>query len=149
MHVPDLHVGGIGGVADAERVEEQEAAEVAGDDAGDQAVEAAAAQRREVGRREARGLPLGEGQHGRTDLDAVVVVGRAVGATRPGRVDAAVHGSAAREQDDAEADQRHREPLRTREVLAEEGDAEDRHEDDAELVDGATRLASPSFRARK
>ena len=90
--VPDLHVGGIGGVADAERVEEQEAADAAGDDAGDQAVEPAAAQRREVGRREARGLPLGEGQRGRTDLDAVVVVGRAVGATRPGRVDAAVHG---------------------------------------------------------
>ena len=76
--VPELHVRRVGGVADVERVEHEEPADVAGDQRIGQPLPAVAAHRGEVGQREARRLPLAEGELGRPDFHAVVVVRGAV-----------------------------------------------------------------------
>ena len=87
VHVPDLHVGRVGGVADVERVEEQEAAEVAGDDPGHQPVEAPAAERRR-GRAATRPAACHSAR-----ASAVGPISTRSLPVRRRRVDAAVHGA--------------------------------------------------------
>ena len=136
--VPDLHVGGVGGVADVERVEEQEAAEVARDDAGDQPVEPPAAQPRRGRAARARrprhsAKASAVGPISTRSLSSGEPSARGGGSGRcggPSRVRPRASRTAPRAIS-ATANARAR-----GEMLAEEGDAEDRHEDDAELVDG-------------
>ncbi len=78
MRVPQLHVRGIGGVADRQRVEQQHRVEIARGEAGDDALEAVFAHARQVRTLEPGGLPFGVGQRRRADLEAIVVVRRIV-----------------------------------------------------------------------
>ena len=92
---PQLHVGGVGGIADVQRIEQQQAGTVMLADLLLQPRQPVFAERRHVRRLDPGSLPFGEGKVGRTDLHPVVVVGCQVGfqMRAPGRVDPAVRAN--------------------------------------------------------
>ena len=79
VHDPKLHVGRIRRIADVERIEQQRTGVVARLKLVANAGEAPRPHALQIGRLEAERRPFREGGIGRADLDAVVVVGRAVG----------------------------------------------------------------------
>jgi hypothetical protein len=77
--VPQLHVGGIGRIADVERVEDEDPGKVALGQAVHDPPQPVGAHGVQIGQDQARRLPFGIGQRGGADLDPVLVVQRAVG----------------------------------------------------------------------
>ena len=75
---PQLHVGRIGCVADVERIEAQDAGIVALPELAHQPAKPVLAHRLQIGCLEPCSRPRLEGQRRRADLDAIVIVGRAV-----------------------------------------------------------------------
>jgi hypothetical protein len=76
--VPQLHVGGVGGVADVERVKHEEAAVIPCDQRIGQFLPAIVAHLAQVRQGQARRLPFAERKLRRANFDAVIVIGRAV-----------------------------------------------------------------------
>ena len=76
--VPKLHVGGVGGIADVQRVEHQKSADVTLDQRLGQPPPAVFAHSVQIGRCQARRLPFAERKLRRPDFHPVVVIGGAI-----------------------------------------------------------------------
>jgi hypothetical protein len=76
--VPQLHVGGVGGITDVQRIEHQQPAIVAVDQPLGQPFPAVVAHPLKVGQGQAGGLPLAKGQLGWADFNPVVVIRGAI-----------------------------------------------------------------------
>ena len=102
MGDPKLHVGGVGGVADVQRIEQQQPGAVMLSNLFLKARQPVFAKRRHVGRLQTGGLPFGKSQLGRADFHPVIVVRGQVGLQmRPScRVDAAVRANDGLVRDD-------------------------------------------------
>ena len=95
MGDPQLHVGGVGGIANVQRIEQQQPGAVMLSNLFLKARQPVFAKRRHVGCRQPGSLPFGEGQGGRADFHPVIVVRGQVGfQMRPScRIDAAVRAN--------------------------------------------------------
>lgn len=71
---PQLHIGGVGGVANVQWVEEEDAAQAATNELIADALQAIRAHGGEMRRLQTQTLPLGERQRSRSGFCAVVVV---------------------------------------------------------------------------
>ena len=78
VRVPELHVRGVGGVADVQGIEHQEPCEIALDHMGGEPLPPVAAHGLEVRQRQPRRFPLAERQRRRADLHPVSVVRSAI-----------------------------------------------------------------------
>ena len=76
---PQLHIGGIGRVADIERVEQQDATVITLLQLLYQPLQTKFAHAIELRGFQSERFPLGKRERGRADLDAIVVVRRAIG----------------------------------------------------------------------
>jgi hypothetical protein len=77
--VPQLHVRGVGRIADIQRIEDEDTGQITLGQAVHDAPEPVGAHGVQIGQDQARRLPFGIGQRGGADLDPVLVVERAVG----------------------------------------------------------------------
>ena len=92
---PQLHIGGVGGIANIQRIEQQQSGTVMLADLFLKPRQPVFAKRRHVRRLDPGCLPFGKSKVGWTDLHPVIVVGCQVGfqVRAPGRVDPAVRAN--------------------------------------------------------
>ena len=79
--VPQLHIGGVGGVADVQGIEHQKPTVIAIDQPLHQPPPTIVTHLVKIGQRQTGGLPFAEGQLCRPDFDPVIVIRRAIAQT--------------------------------------------------------------------